>query len=165
MSFCRSSFLNDSTTIFVVFQVLEVPWKTINPPNLITIITLKLCIDKILSKVRFVSKNGVSSPLKLHPKSLKIELGSPRKSSWRSEGPAELFKASIGSQKVVAKSAYAQFPYFSVSTNPAALAPSQQPAASSQQPASQPASQPAISQLPKGPAAGAKPLDNQTSQN
>ena len=64
------------------------------------IITLKLCIDKTPSKVRFVSKNDVYSRLKLHPKSLKIELGRPRRSSWRSEGPAEFFKASPGSQKV-----------------------------------------------------------------
>ena len=61
----------------MVFQVLEIPWKTINPPKLIPIITLKLCIDKTPSKVRFVAKNDVSSPLKLHPKSLKIELGTP----------------------------------------------------------------------------------------
>ena len=100
MSFCRSSFLNDSTTIFMVFQVLEVPWKTINPPKSIPIITLKLCIDKTPSKVRFVSKNYVSSPLKLHPKSLKIELGSPKRSSWRSKGSAEFFKASPCSQKI-----------------------------------------------------------------
>ena len=77
MSFCRSSFLNDSTTIFMVFQVLGVPWKTINPLKLIPIITFKLHINKTLSKVRFVSKTDVSSPLKLHPKSLKIELGTP----------------------------------------------------------------------------------------
>ena len=31
-------------------------------------------------------KNDVPSPFKLHPKSLKIELGSPRRSSWRSWG-------------------------------------------------------------------------------
>ena len=100
MLFCRSSFLNDSTTIFMVFHVLEVPWKTINPPKLIPIITSKLRIDKTPSKARFVSKNYVSSHLKLHPKSLKVEVGSPRRSSWRSEGPAEFFKASPGSQKV-----------------------------------------------------------------
>ena len=83
MFFCRSSILNDSTTIFMVFQVLEAPWKTINPPKLILISTLKPCIDKTPSKVRFVSKNDVSSPLKLHPRSLKIEVGSPRRASWR----------------------------------------------------------------------------------
>ena len=82
------------------FSILGAPWKTINPPKLIPIITLKLCIDKTTSKVGFVSKNDVSSPLKLHPKSLKIELGSPRRPSWRSEGPAEFFKAPPGSQKV-----------------------------------------------------------------
>ena len=100
MSFCRSSILNDSTTMFMVFQILEVPWKTINPPKLIPIITLELCFEKTPSKVRFVSKNDVFSPLKLHPKSLKIELGSPGSSSWRSEGFAEFFEASPGSQKV-----------------------------------------------------------------
>ena len=100
MSFCRASFWNDGTTILMVFQVLEVPWKTITPPKLIPIITLKLCIDKTPSTVRFVSNNDVSSPLKLHPKSLKIEPGSPRRSSWRSKGSAEFFKASPGSQKV-----------------------------------------------------------------
>ena len=87
----------------MVFQVPEVPWRTINPPKLIPIITLKLCIDKTPSKVRFVSKHDVSSHLKLHPKSLKIELGSPRRSSWRSEGPAEFFKASPGSQNLSQK--------------------------------------------------------------
>ena len=82
MLFCRSSFLNDSTTNLMVFQVLEVPWKTTNPPELLPIITLKLCIDKTPSKVRFVSKNDVVCPLKLDPKSLKIELGTAMRSPW-----------------------------------------------------------------------------------
>ena len=99
MSFCRSSILNDNTTIFMFFQVLEAPWKTINPPKLIPIITLKPCIDKTPSKVRFVSKSDVSSPLKLHPKTLKIELGTPMRPPWRSKAPAKFFKAFPSSQK------------------------------------------------------------------
>ena len=56
----------------MVFQLLEVPWKTINPPKLIPIITLKLCIDKSPSKVRFVAK--MMSPA-LIPNHLKSSLG------------------------------------------------------------------------------------------
>ena len=99
MFFCRSSILNDCARFswfFTLWRFLEDNKSTkIDSDNHIetrhrqNTVQSTICI-----------KNDVSSPPKLHPKSLKIEVGSPRRSSWRSEGPTEFFKASPGSQKV-----------------------------------------------------------------
>ena len=77
MFFCRSSILNDGTTIFMVFQVLGVPWKTINSPKLIPIIRLTLCIDKTLPRVRFVSKMMSPALQNCIPNHLKSSLEAP----------------------------------------------------------------------------------------
>ena len=97
MSFCRSSILNDSTTTFTGGSLEDNKSTEIDSDNHIETMYRQ---NTVQSSIKFVSKKNVSSPLKLHPKSLKIELGSPRRSSWRSEGSAEFFKASPGSQKV-----------------------------------------------------------------
>ena len=74
ISFCRSSFLNDSTTIFMVFHLMGVPWRQqIHRKRHVEAVSKKL--PKMILKItENWSPNGVPKS----PKSIKNDvLGSP----------------------------------------------------------------------------------------
>ena len=66
--FNQSLICVDSTTNFMVFPVLGVPWMTRNLSKLFPGIMLKAGINKSSAKVQFSSKNDALGPPKRHPK-------------------------------------------------------------------------------------------------
>jgi len=66
--FSQSLIFVDSTTNFIVFAVLGVPWMTRNLSKLFPGIMLKAGINKSSAKVQFSSKNDALGPPKRHPK-------------------------------------------------------------------------------------------------
>ena len=91
MSFCRSSFLNDSTTIFMVFQVMAIPWRQqIHRKRHVEAISEKL--EKMLPKI---TENWSPNGVQKWPKIIKnYVLGSPLHIGG-SEMPSRHLPASI----------------------------------------------------------------------